>query len=207
MADENPNPYQPPQSNGAIQNSLSNVEPADSTYVLSGCLTVKDVLAVNRLITHRFWPRLIFAALLISVFTIVLIAVAVSSRPFSQEASNVMLLVACVIIPALIVTPLLFKRWRLHRFARNQYGLFAPSNTTFSTAGIVAKSEGAKAEMQWALFSHCIANDSVAVLVYKNSNQILVLGKSTLITPDRWEALIAMAHTCLATANAPSTAS
>lgn len=166
--------------------------------MLSGCLTVEDALAAHRLATRGFWPRLVFAISIISVFSIVLIAIAVSSRQYSPGAANVMLLVACVIFPALLIVPFLVGRLRLRRFAQNQLGMFAPTKSTFSPAGIVATSANAKTEFEWLLFSHCVSNDSVAIVYYQDSKQHLILARSKLETPDDWESFVSMIQRILA---------
>lgn len=72
----------------------------------------------HRLATRGFWQRIVLVISMVSVFAIVPIAIAVSSRRYSPNASNVILLVACVIIPALMIAPFLVGRFRRHRLLR-----------------------------------------------------------------------------------------
>lgn len=192
LVDIDSNPYQPPQPHRV------GGESSGDNFVLSGCLTVEDALAAHRLTTRGFWPRIVLAVSIIFVFSIVLIAIAVSSRPYSPDASNVMLLVACVIFPALLIVPFLVGRIRLRRFARNKLGMFAPTHSTFSPAGIVATAANAKTELEWPLFSHCVSNESVAVVFYQNSKQHLILARSKLEPPGDWESFVSMIQRVLA---------
>jgi ABC-type multidrug transport system fused ATPase/permease subunit len=192
LVDTDPNPYQPPNS-PAAGDGLSG-----DTFVLSGCLTVQDALAAHRLATRGFWPRIVLAISIISVFSIVLIAIAVSSWPYSPGAAHIMLLVACVIFPALVIVPFLIGRFRLRRFARNKLGMFAPTRSTFSPAGIIATSANAKTELEWPLFSHCVSNDTVALLYYQNSKQHLILARSKLESSGDWESFVSMIQCVLA---------
>ena len=169
--------------------------------MLTGCLTVADAIAAHRLATRGFWPRVALVILIGSAFSLVVIALAVSSRPYSADASNTMLLVGCVVIPGFMCMPVLIGRMRLRRFARKRYGMFAPTRSTITSVGIVTTSENAKAELEWPFFSHCVANDSIAVLFYENSKQYLILARSKLKFPEHWESLVWMIRDRLGSAN------
>ena len=182
------NPYQPPSYDGPpLAHSVSDTE-----FVLSGCLTVDDALTAHRLAIGGFWPRIALVAMIVVTFSAVLISIAVSSRPYSPQAANVMLLVACVFLPALLVVPIAIGRLRLHRFARKQFGMFAPTHSTFSSSTIVFISENAKSELEWGLFSKCIANETVAIMYFRNANQYLILARQKLKDPSQWDALVSM---------------
>jgi hypothetical protein len=187
------NPYEPPR----CDDSPTAQSAGDSEFVLSGCLTVDDALAAHRLATRGYRPRIALAAMIVVTFSIVLIAIAVSARPYSLQAANVMLLVACVILPALLAVPITIGRYRMHRFARNRFGIFAPTHSTFSPSKIVSTSEDAKSELQWGLFSRCIANDTVAIIYFKNANQYLILARQKLKDPSQWDALLFLIQTSL----------
>ncbi|MHB0958936.1 MAG: hypothetical protein ACYC0X_26655 [Pirellulaceae bacterium] len=164
----------------------------DTEFVLSGCLTVNDAIQAHRLATRGFWPRATLAILIVAVFVIILFAVAVSSRPYSPEASNVMLLVACVILPAILIIRYAVGRLRLHRFARTGYGMFAPTHSTFSPTKILTTSDGAKAEFDWSVFSHYVSNEAVALVYFKNSKQHLIVARTKLDDPNRWDDFVSM---------------
>lgn len=169
--------------------------------MLTGCLTVADAIAAHRLATRGFWPQVALVILIGSAFSLVVIALGVSSRPYSADASNTMLLVGCVVIPGFKCMPVLIGRMRLRRFARKRYGMFAPTHSTITSAGIVTTSENAKAELEWLCFSHCVTNDSVAVLFFRNSKQYLILTRSKLKSPEHWESLVWMVRDRLGSAN------
>lgn len=188
MTSTQSNPAQPP--NDA---DLACAESAGgSEFVLSGCLTVDDALAAHRLANRGYRPWVALAVVIIVTFTIVVIAVAVSSRPYSPHAANVMLLVACVIFPALLLVPIAIGRFRLHQVARSRLGMFAPTHTTISSSKILLTTENLKSELQWGLFSHCIANETVAILYLKNSNQSLILARQKLKDSSRWSEFLAI---------------
>ena len=188
MCDADPSPNQPPSCNDSpVAQSVVGTE-----FVMSGCLTVDDAIAAHRLATRGFWPRIALSALIVVTFSAVLVAVSVSSRPYSPQAANVMLFIACVIFPALIVVPLAIDRFRLRRFARKRYGIFAPTHSRFSLSNIVITSEDAKSELQWGLFSCCIANETVAIMYFKNANQYMILAKQKLEDPSHWGAFLLM---------------
>lgn len=182
------NPYQPPPPEGLP--ASQSIE--DTEFVLSGCLTLGDALAANRLATRGFWALIALSLLTAITFSIVLIAVAVSSRPYSPEAANVILLVACMIFPLLFAVPYAIGLFRLHRFARKHFGIFAPTQSTFSSSKIVCRSESARSEFEWSFFSRCIANESVALLYFKNSNQFLILARQKLNDPSQWNEFLSM---------------
>jgi hypothetical protein len=187
------NPYHAP---GCDDSPLAQ-STVETEFTLSGCLTVEDAHAAHRLSTRGYWPRIALASLVVVTFSIVLIAIAVSSRPYSPQAANVMLLVACVILPALLGVPIAIGRFRLHRFARRRFGMFAPTHTTFTFSKIVSTSEDARSELQWGLFSRCIANETVAIMYFKNANQCLILARQKLKDPSQWESLLSLIQTRL----------
>lgn len=192
------NPFKPHRHDGSPLNAEGNHE-----YVLAGCLTVDDALSSHRLATRGYWPRISLAVLVITTFSIVLIAIAVSSRPYSAGASNVMLLVACLIFPALLLVPMVVLRLRLYRFARRQFGMFAPTYTTFSPSKIVATSENSRSELQWSLFSHCVANEIVALVFFKNSKNYMILARKKLKDPAQWNSFVSMVQHQLAMSESP----
>jgi len=187
------NPYEPPRCvNSALATPNYDVE-----FVLSGCLTVDDALSAHRLANRGYWPRIATGGLIVVVFSSVLIAVAVSSRPYSPQAANVMFLVACVIIPALLIVPIAIGRYRMHKFARQRFGMFAPIHATFSPSKITSKSEDATTELQWGAFSGCISNESVAIIYLKDSNQYVIVARRKLKDPSQWDALLLLIQTQL----------
>jgi uncharacterized membrane protein YhaH (DUF805 family) len=164
----------------------------DTEFVLSGRLTVHDAVRAHRLAARGYWPYAMIAILIIAVFAIILIAVAISSRSYSPEASNVMFLVACVILPAILMIWYAVGRLRLHRFARTGYGMFAPTHSTFSPARIIITSDGAKAELDWSVFSHYVSSDAVALVYFKNSKGYLILARTKLADPNEWDGFLSM---------------
>ena len=180
----NTNPYESP-------NMGMDVAPvaSDRTFTLRGCLTVADARAAHRLATRGFWPRVILANAILAVFSIGLAAVAVSSRPSAPQASNVMLLFACG-VPGLFMLRYVRGHIRLRQLAQRQYGVFALTQSTFSTDRITATSENAKSEYEWPLFSGFRANDSIALLFFANSKQDMIVARGKLQPPDDWPALL-----------------
>ena len=191
LSDVDPNPYQPPRP------SHLDDESNGASFVLSGCLTVEDVLTARRLAIRGFWPRIILGVSIISLFLIVLIVIAFSSRPSSSGTLKYALFVACVVFPTFLIGPFLLGRFSLHRSARVKRGVFAPIHLTFSPEGVIATSANSKSEIKWPLFSHCVSNDSVALIYYSNSKQHLILARSTLESPDQWDDFISMIHRVL----------
>lgn len=182
------NPYESPR----YVDSPVDQSAGAGEFVMSGCMTVDDALAVHRLATRGYWLRIALVVLLILSFSIVLNAIAVSSRPYSPQASNVLFLVACVILPGLLLVPVAISRYRLYRLARNRFGIFAPTHTVFSAASIVSKSENAMSQLQWEAFSRCISNETVAIIYFKNSNQFLILARRKLENPSQWDSLLSL---------------
>jgi hypothetical protein len=164
----------------------------DTEFVLSGRLTVHDAVRAHRLAARSYCLCAMFAILIVAVFAIVLIAVAISSRPYSPEASNVLFLVACVILPAILMIWYAVGRLRLHRSASTGYGMFAPTHSTFSPARIIITSDGAKAELDWSAFSHYVSNDAVALMYFKNSKGYLILARTKLADPNEWDGFLSM---------------
>lgn len=193
MDAQDENPYEPP----ATEARTANV-PTDAEFVLSGCLTVSDAMAARRLAMPWRVPGLILLLAVLGAFCVVLITIGVSSRRYSPQASNVILLVGCILLPATPVGMYLFVRLRLHRFARRRYGMFAPTRSTVSATRIVTKSENASAEIEWSAFSRFVANDSIALLFYENSNQLLILARSKLQPPADWTDLVTLVQSKLA---------
>ncbi len=109
---------------------------------------------------------------------------------FDEPQSSMILLVACVLLPGVLVVFHVVGRLRLRRFARNQFGMFAPTHSTISADGILATSENAQAQFEWSFFSQMRVNGLVVVLFYKNSPGYLILARSKLTNPDHWNGLV-----------------
>lgn len=188
MTDVEPNPSEPPANDG----SPALERDGDSAFVLSGCLTVADALAAHRLATRGDWLGRALRVVALATFLVICIAIAVWARPISPEKSNTILLGGCVIFPALLFAIHAMGRVRLHRYARKQFGMFAPTHSTFSRSKIVSTTKDSKTEVYWRRFSHCISNDTVAILYFKNSKMFLIIPRQKLANPLQWDALVSM---------------
>lgn len=182
------NPYEAPKYDATPSTAIGS----ESEFVLTGRLTVDDVVRAQRLATRYFWLRCILLILPGGVFTIGLIAMAVSARPYSPQASNQILLVACVILPTVVAIPIVFRRVHLHRIARKKIGVFADFFKKFTPERIVVVSANAKVELKWATFSRCAANDKLAVLFFAHSKTRLILSRDQMKKPESWDAFVSM---------------
>ena len=95
---------------------------------------------------------------------------------------------------ALMVLPVVINGYRLRQMARKQQGLFAQSHSVFKSDGITTTVEGSKTEYDWSAFSKVLANDQVALLVFKNSAPPLVLARRKLQTSATWDELLDFLH-------------
>lgn len=187
----NTNPYESPNAE-----QLPISDPSGESFTLSGCLTVADSIAAHRLVTYGSWYRVILAIAVVflfsvSVFAIVLIALAVSFRPYGPQTSNAFLLTAIILV-ALLVVPSVRGRLQLRSFARRQFGMFAPTESVFTAEKIVTASDSAKSEFEWSLFSGFRANETIALLFFYKSKQHLILARSKLQNSNEWPSLLAL---------------
>lgn len=173
-------------------------------FLFAGVLTVEDVLSAHRLATRGWAGRFAIAVLIVIVFSLVLFAIAVSSTPYSPQAARVMFLVACVVFPALLIVPIVRERLQLNRLARKQSGLFAPTSSAFSPTGIVITDEDARTEIRWRLFSHCVSNESVALLFFRDSKQYLIVARRKLKDPQMWSLFLTMVQAQLSSSKCES---
>ena len=189
MVDNNDNPYQSP----------TPVEPEDeyrdSIFVMSGCLTVEDALSTQRLASPATRQRVVLLVWLASFLSFLLISFTLfSSQPFGLQLSNLLLFVACLLLPGIALFPLLIDVFKFGRLSRQELETQSSTHSTFSPTGISMKTENGNvnASFEWSQFSNCVANDTVALVFFENSHQWVLLTRNTLRRPDRWEALIEM---------------
>lgn len=175
------NPYESPKTNGATGDISER-----PTVQLSGCLTVANFFAAHRLNTRGYWPRLVLGLGVLGTFSIFLVAISVSSRPYSPQASNTLLMVACLLIPLLLGVPLLWRRLRLHHYASKRYGAFAHLELVFSFSGVASTTANSKTEYEWDAFSGYRSGDSVMLMYFANSDQSLIVARDMLRDPGQW---------------------
>lgn len=198
----NTNPYESPnieRYESMKVEPLSRPGSSGATFTLSGCLTVADAIAAHRLATRgpRHRPLVVIAIMVafsIAVFSVILIALSISFRPYGPQASNAFLLTAFVLV-ALLAIPIVREirgRIRMRAFARRQFGLFAPTETVFTAEKIVSASDNAKSEFEWPLFSSFRANETVALLFFADSKNHLILARSKLPVLDEWPSFLAL---------------
>lgn len=187
------NPYASPRHDASAPPARSMAE-----YVLAGCLTVDDAIAAYRLTTRGRWLRIAIGVSMVATLSMLVTILAVTAISFSRGLSIALFFVAGVICPALLVAPVAVRRARLRRFARMQYGMFGPTCSTFSPSKILVTEQNAKSELQWALFSHCVSNETVAVLFFKNSQSQWILARGKLQDPAQWDDFLSMIQAQLA---------
>ena len=124
-------------------------------------------------------------------FSLVILAMAVTSRPYSPEASNRMMLVVCVLFPVLIAIPLVRSRLILHSMARKKLDVFSPTQTTISKSGLKISDEHSTTEINWSAFKSWRANHTVAILFFTSSGYLLI-ARQKLDNRDEWEGLIGL---------------
>ena len=181
MSEEDANP--PVRPTGT---EIPKTRATDDPITLSGCLLVADALAARRLATRGFWRRIVVGVGIVAVFSLILIAIGVSSRPYSPKAANVMYFVAGVLFPAILVVPFLWNRFTLHRYANRKYGLFAPTKSVFSSERFMSTSENANFECRWDTFAGYRSNKVVTLLFFANSNSYLIVARSKCKDASEW---------------------
>lgn len=160
--------------------------------VLSGHMTVSDAIAAHRLRYRARRYLVVLVAAITTAFVAVLIAVAVSTRPYSAESANIKFAVACFIFGALVCMPFAVDRYRLRKLARNKLGIFANTHTTFSLERITPTVSHATLELEWPVFSAYRANDTVALLFFAGSNTHWIVARSKLSDASEGPELIAL---------------
>ncbi len=189
MVDKSDNPYQSPTPVEVED------EYRDSIFVMAGCLTVEDALSAQRLASPVFKQRLVLLVWLLSFLSFLIISFTFfSSSPFGQQLSDIFLFVAFLLLPGIALFPFLIDGFQFGRSSRKKLEAQSSTHSTFSPTGISTKSHiaNANASFEWSHFSHCVANDTVALVFFENSHQWLLLTRNKLRHPDRWEALIEM---------------
>lgn len=166
--------------------------PILSEYVLSGCLTVSDALAVEELARPGYWIKFFLTMASHLVVACLLIALAVSARTYSLWASNVIFLVGFMIFPGLAFFFFGFKVFRLDRLAKRKSGIFASTQTKIDTAHILIHAEGTERVLAWKDFSHFKFNEQVALLFIKDSANKIILARSKLSNAKAWDSLLAL---------------
>jgi hypothetical protein len=97
---------------------------------LAGSLSPSDVLYARRLAIRSFWPRVLLVLGTIAAFMILFGAIALSVRPYSQEASNRIFAAVIAIGPLLVALPYFLYRARIWRQWRRKTGVFSEIETT-----------------------------------------------------------------------------
>ena len=105
---------------------------------------------------------------------------------------SVILLVAFIIFPGLVVTPFIVGRIRMHRWARQRYGMFAPTRSVFTESRVTSSSDNAKSEFNWGLFAGYRANNHVAVLFFASSSQHMIVARQKLEDATQWDDLLSL---------------
>lgn len=98
----------------------------EEEFLFSGSPTFGDIRAAKRLIAPGYGRKVAVLCGAILVFAILLLAVAVSTRPYSPQAANTIFVVVCVGFPLLLCVPVLIQNLQRRKRAR-EFNLSKPS--------------------------------------------------------------------------------
>ncbi len=160
------------------------------TIDLSGCMTEADLLHAYRLAGQPWRYRLWLSIGVIAVFILVFIAVAVSTRPYSQEASNRILFAVCIFLPAILLVPYIRSRVALRRLLGAHPDALHPYETTIDADGVRMKADASESRIAWDAFTKFRASDTMCLLYWKEGPNYAMISKSRFPDLESWDAFL-----------------
>lgn len=170
--------------------SLSTQIDSLQPVTLSGCLTETDVRHAHRLAAKSWKYRVWLSIAVMVVFVLVFVAVAVSSRPYSPEASNRILFAVCVFYPAILFVPWIRSRVKLRKLLRTKPDAFHPYETTMDSEGVKMKDGTSESKFAWEAFTRFRASESMCLLYWKDSPHYCMIRQSRFPDSESWEAFL-----------------
>ncbi len=108
----------------------------EEEFYFSGSPTLGEICAAKRLIASGCGRKVAVLCGAILVFAILLLSVAVSTRPYSPQAANTIFVVVCVGFPLLLCVPVLIQNLQRRTRARERTGEFQPIEAKPSCSGV-----------------------------------------------------------------------
>jgi hypothetical protein len=182
---------------GSLEESQSDLiwddEDETKTFSMSGSHTVVDYKAGMRLTSSKFTRYFGGCFIVLAVFACVYVFLSTMSGPESEPVDHLTRGISILLIVVLVM-PHLVNNSQLRKMADQQLGVFAPTHTLFDSSKLTTTLEGGKIEYEWSAFSQVLANDRVALLVFKNSAPPLLLSRTKLQPPTAWEEFLDFLH-------------
>jgi len=136
----------------------------DSPIVLTGELTPSDVLTALR-VRERSRRRYLLALVAAAFFFLFFVMIGLTIRPHLRESGDRVLLLSLV-GPLMIVFPILWRRYRIHREWKYKRGTFAKVETTISNEGFSFRRPNVQSQIAWDHFTGFRRTEDVAVLFF-----------------------------------------
>lgn len=170
-------------------------EPDESQrFVMSGCHSLADWKAGMRLTSNTFTRFVCWFFIASTVLASLYVFFSFMSRAESLEQVDHLAGSLCLVLIVVLVLPHLVNNSQLRKMADQQLGVFTPTQTVFDSSKLTTTLEGGQIEYEWSAFSQVLANDRVALLVFKNSAPPLLLSRTKLQPPEAWEEFLEFLH-------------
>ncbi len=192
LSDSGDNPYKSPPLLPEVEIPL-----IDRPIELGGCLQVADAVTAMRLATRFHVIRTFCLTAIVAVFYMLLFVLALQARPHAAGVTNTILVTLALVIPAIFAAAYSIGRNRLQRQADRHEGWFAPSESTFSSEGIIISTAGSIEHLDWSMFSGYRASRTVAVLLSSKPGGYLIVARSKLRHDAMWLPLLELIATKL----------
>ncbi len=166
---------------------------APAHIVLSGILSVADVMHAQRLAIRAFRVRTILLFVLPVLLLTSLLLTGFEMRPRSPFlVAQILLFLYCIATPLAVVIGYVRRYLYYRRQSHLQQGVFAPTTTVIAPDGMTTKSEHAESRIRWTLFRGFRESDRVIVLYLQFPNQFLIVSRGKLEDQNQWHSLTAL---------------
>jgi hypothetical protein len=170
-------------------------EHVDRRVVLSGTLSVADVLHAQRLATSRLrWP------VILGIFIIIAVYFRLIDRPISDGSiqwMHSMLFLICIATPLAFAIIWASRLWSFLRQSRQHVGIFAPSESVITPEGLSTVTEHSEWRIKWTLFRGFRASDRVVVLYLQFPTQYFLISRAKLEDSSQWPLVLELASDAL----------
>jgi hypothetical protein len=161
--------------------------------LIVGRMSLSDFYHAHRLAIRFYWLRVLVIYGLAAAYVSIFVAIAISARPFSPEASNRILTTVLLVLPLVVALPLALNRLKVWRLWRQRRGIFAEVQSTIAEDGITMqwKKLGISSHYPWDAFASFRLSNRVAVVYVKTQGiEYVIVSRARFAQEQEWEAFV-----------------